>query len=100
MTVETSIQTEDPSRDQVARHSIADGSDRSAPSSTAGKVQDDSNSEDFKLSGRGILIFFTLAVLTLMAALDGTSISVALPVWYPRYWLHAYRQELLIEIFR
>ncbi|PLB51634.1 MFS general substrate transporter [Aspergillus steynii IBT 23096] len=35
--------------------------------------------EDFKLSLTGKLIFFTLAVLTLMVSLDGTSISVALP---------------------
>lgn len=36
--------------------------------------------EDFKLSVVGRVIFFTLAVLTLMVSLDGTSISVALPV--------------------
>ncbi|OOF90935.1 hypothetical protein ASPCADRAFT_58232 [Aspergillus carbonarius ITEM 5010] len=35
--------------------------------------------EDFKLSVVGRVIFFTLAVLTLMVSLDGTSISVALP---------------------
>ncbi|KAJ6084921.1 hypothetical protein N7499_004550 [Penicillium canescens] len=35
--------------------------------------------EKFALGRRGILVFFTLAVLTLMAALDGTSLSVALP---------------------
>ncbi|KAJ9210636.1 hypothetical protein DTO166G4_7779 [Paecilomyces variotii] len=80
MTVETNVQTEDPSRDQVARHSIADGSTTPVPSSTAGTAQDDSDSEDFKLSRRAIMIFFTLSVLTLMAALDGTSISVALPI--------------------
>ncbi|KAL2864366.1 major facilitator superfamily domain-containing protein [Aspergillus lucknowensis] len=34
---------------------------------------------DFKLSTTGRLIFFALAVLTLMVSLDGTSISVALP---------------------
>ncbi|KAJ5157742.1 uncharacterized protein N7482_008842 [Penicillium canariense] len=33
----------------------------------------------FALGRRGQLVFFTLAVLTLMAALDGTSLSVALP---------------------
>lgn len=38
------------------------------------------NYEQFKLSLSGKLIFFTLAVLTLMVSLDGTSISVALPV--------------------
>ncbi|CEL06579.1 hypothetical protein ASPCAL09752 [Aspergillus calidoustus] len=35
---------------------------------------------DFHLSNTGRLIFFALAVLTLMVALDGTSISVALPI--------------------
>ena len=35
---------------------------------------------EFSLGKRGILVFFTLSVLTLMVALDGTSISVALPV--------------------
>ncbi|OJJ00828.1 hypothetical protein ASPVEDRAFT_127706 [Aspergillus versicolor CBS 583.65] len=35
---------------------------------------------DFVLGKRGILAFFTLSVLTLMVALDGTSISVALPI--------------------
>ncbi|KIA75956.1 hypothetical protein HK57_00239 [Aspergillus ustus] len=34
---------------------------------------------DYKLSMTGRLIFFALAVLTLMVSLDGTSISVALP---------------------
>ncbi|KAJ5781197.1 hypothetical protein N7457_006357 [Penicillium paradoxum] len=35
--------------------------------------------EKFALGRRGILVFFTLSILTLMAALDGTSLSVALP---------------------
>jgi hypothetical protein len=86
MTAEQSTQIEDSSRDQVPRHSIADGldgPDMSAPSSTAGTVREDSDREEFNLSRRGKLIFFTLAILTLMAALDGTSLSVALPVWYP-----------------
>ncbi|KAA8645402.1 uncharacterized protein ATNIH1004_006821 [Aspergillus tanneri] len=37
------------------------------------------NTETFKLSLTGRLIFVTLAILTLMVSLDGTSISVALP---------------------
>ncbi|KAJ5209955.1 Major facilitator superfamily domain general substrate transporter [Penicillium cf. griseofulvum] len=37
------------------------------------------DNEKFALGRRGILVFFTLSVLTLMAALDGTSLSVALP---------------------
>ncbi|KAL4922005.1 major facilitator superfamily domain-containing protein [Aspergillus aurantiobrunneus] len=36
--------------------------------------------DEFKLGKRGILAFFTLSVLTLMVALDGTSLSVALPI--------------------
>ncbi|KAJ0414771.1 major facilitator superfamily domain-containing protein [Aspergillus carlsbadensis] len=36
--------------------------------------------EEFALGRRGQLAFFTLSVLTLMVALDGTSISVALPI--------------------
>ncbi|KAJ5917262.1 hypothetical protein N7466_010816 [Penicillium verhagenii] len=35
--------------------------------------------DGFSLGRRGILVFFTLSVLALMAALDGTSLSVALP---------------------
>lgn len=38
------------------------------------------NYQDFKLTNTGRLIFCALAVLTLMVSLDGTSISVALPV--------------------
>ncbi|KAE8153336.1 major facilitator superfamily domain-containing protein [Aspergillus avenaceus] len=37
------------------------------------------NHDDFKLSMTGRLIFLILALLTLMVALDGTSIAVALP---------------------
>lgn len=43
----------------------------------------DGKDEQFALGRRGQLVFFTLAVLTLMAALDGTSLSVALPVILP-----------------
>ena len=38
--------------------------------------------KEFVLGTRGALAFFTLAVLALMAALDGTSLSVALPVGF------------------
>ncbi|KAJ5475214.1 hypothetical protein N7539_008280 [Penicillium diatomitis] len=49
--------------------------------STSPKNKDgDAGSPKFALSRRGQLAFFTLAVLTLMAALDGTSLSVALPI--------------------
>lgn len=49
----------------------------SKPSSIMTREQKD---EKFALGRRGILVVFTLCVLTLMAALDGTSLSVALPV--------------------
>lgn len=41
---------------------------------------DRAQGKEFVLGTRGALAFFTLAVLALMAALDGTSLSVALPV--------------------
>jgi len=45
------------------------------------KANDESaESQEFTISTRFILAFAALAVLTLMVALDGTSISVALPV--------------------
>ncbi|OQE10626.1 hypothetical protein PENFLA_c085G09435 [Penicillium flavigenum] len=47
--------------------------------STAVKRKRKVDDEKFALGRRGILVFFTLSVLTLMAALDGTSLSVALP---------------------
>ncbi|KAL2813983.1 major facilitator superfamily domain-containing protein [Aspergillus granulosus] len=36
--------------------------------------------EPFRLGRRGQMVFFSLAVLALMVALDGTSLSVALPI--------------------
>ncbi|KAL1879606.1 hypothetical protein Plec18167_004067 [Paecilomyces lecythidis] len=80
MTVETNAQIGDPLRGQVGRNSTGDGSTTPVPSSTAGTERDALEGEEFKLSRRAMMIFFTLAVLTLMAALDGTSISVALPI--------------------
>lgn len=41
---------------------------------------DGSDSDEFKPSGRVYLAFVTLAVLILMVSLDGTIISVGLPV--------------------
>ncbi|KAL5333064.1 major facilitator superfamily domain-containing protein [Aspergillus crustosus] len=71
---------------------LASASSSSAPSSdpqaTPKEVHDEekqtsdgdaSDNADFKLSTTGRLIFCALAVLTLMVAIDGTSISVALP---------------------
>jgi hypothetical protein len=53
--------------------------------------------EEFTLGKRGQLAFFTLSVLTLMVALDGTSISVALPVRILNpYWMtYAHLSRLL-----
>jgi hypothetical protein len=42
--------------------------------------QEKPDEEEWKFTTRALLIFVTLSTLTLMAALDGTSISVALPV--------------------
>lgn len=56
----------------------------SGGSSRAPSTLDKSRADDtFALGKKGILVFFTLSVLTLMAALDGTSLSVALPVSMP-----------------
>lgn len=46
-------------------------------------------SPDFKPSTRLYLAFLTLAVITMAVALDGTSLSVALPVSSPRSILEA-----------
>lgn len=48
------------------------------PSSTMSS--DQQPEQKFSLDWRGQVVIFTLCVLTLMAALDGTSLSVALPV--------------------
>nr|KMM68572.1 drug resistance transporter [Coccidioides posadasii RMSCC 3488] len=53
---------------------------RSAQASSTGSLKADDGAENFKLSTRSWLVFMTLATLTLMVALDGTSISVALPI--------------------
>lgn len=54
--------------------------DTMSRASTVVKRRRKVDEEKFALGRRGILVFFTLSVLTLMAALDGTSLSVALPV--------------------
>lgn len=52
-----------------------------SPQRTSSPVEPAKEGADgFSLGKRGILAFFTLATLTLMVALDVTSISVALPV--------------------
>lgn len=55
------------------------GTPESTQASSTGSFKED-DAETFKLPTRSWLVFLTLAVLTLMVALDGTSISVALPV--------------------
>ena len=60
---------------------------RSAGSRPSSTLTVDEKDEKFVLGRRGILVVFTLCVLTLMAALDGTSLSVALPVsWSLIVW--------------
>jgi hypothetical protein len=55
------------------------GSEKDSRNATS--MQDEKKADEkFALGRKGALVFFTLSVLTLMAALDGTSISVALPV--------------------
>ncbi|KAL4805372.1 major facilitator superfamily domain-containing protein [Aspergillus unguis] len=56
-------------------------STRSGSEDTIAKSEPEPAARDeFVLGRRGILAFFTLSTLTLMVALDGTSISVALPI--------------------
>ncbi|KAL4884842.1 major facilitator superfamily domain-containing protein [Aspergillus karnatakaensis] len=63
-----------------------DGRDSEAATESSGRaspVKPDNitpEMDEFVLGRRGQLAFFTLSVLTLMVALDGTSISVALPI--------------------
>ncbi|EEP77863.1 conserved hypothetical protein [Uncinocarpus reesii 1704] len=59
---------------------MLDGTPNSAGASSTGSLKADDDLKDFKVSTRSWLVFLTLAVLTLMVALDGTSISVALPI--------------------
>ena len=52
-----------------------------ANSSETPSIHEDAKTlPEFKPSARLYLAFLTLAVITLMVALDGTSLSVALPV--------------------
>jgi hypothetical protein len=62
----------------VPENAINAPHEMSSTSSTTVSAHDPD--ENFSLGMRGRFIFGILAVLTLMAALDGTSISVALPV--------------------
>jgi hypothetical protein len=48
--------------------------------SISNSVPEHDTLEEFSLGKKGTLIFLALTILTLMVALDGTSISVALPV--------------------
>lgn len=68
---------------QAVRNEVNDDGPKAEEqnSSATENADNEANYEDFKLSLAGKFIFFTLAVLTLMVSLDGTSISVALPVF-------------------
>jgi hypothetical protein len=60
---------------------LGEKANMSPPTSPSSQtLNGDDGVEKFKLPMRSWLVFLTLAVLTLMVALDGTSISVALPV--------------------
>ncbi|KAL2009526.1 hypothetical protein VTN00DRAFT_5333 [Thermoascus crustaceus] len=74
MTAETDKQPESPSTDQEV------GVPANTDNTTAASAEKSSVEEDFSLTKNAILAFASLAVLALMAALDGTSISVALPI--------------------
>ncbi|KKK22382.1 hypothetical protein P175DRAFT_0500902 [Aspergillus ochraceoroseus IBT 24754] len=67
----------------MSKETLVLGRDAPDPSSQKPSKEDNGTSQglpEFTLGKRGILAFFTLSVLTLMVALDGTSISVALPI--------------------
>ena len=70
----------DPQNMEVEKE-VQDGAKAASPSpaSSISKESTDSAAE-FKPTARLYLAFGALAVLTLMVALDGTSISVALPI--------------------
>lgn len=68
----------EPSDQEVGEHGTTSGT---ASASPADSIKDVAGVENFKPGLRVWLAFLTLCVLTLMVALDGTSISVALPVW-------------------
>jgi hypothetical protein len=64
---------------------LQEGFSTSSPSSITSQEEHSGNDAaappiEFKISRRFLMAFAALAVLTLMVALDGTSISVALPV--------------------
>jgi hypothetical protein len=80
----TPAMTKDSLVEQTAQPSQVTSSTSSI---TSQKANDSDNkndpatpSQDFVISTRFLLAFASLAVLTLMVALDGTSISVALPI--------------------
>jgi predicted MFS family arabinose efflux permease len=60
---------------------VRDGGRSVSPSPASSMSKESADSAvDFKPTARLYLVFSALAVLTLMVALDGTSISVALPI--------------------
>jgi hypothetical protein len=73
------LSSQSPISEKVPPDQRGDGPKTSNPS-PAWSIAKETDAADFKPSLRVWLAFLILCVLTLMAALDGTSISVALPV--------------------
>lgn len=74
MTAEIDKQPESPTDQQFRLPSAK------TDNTTAASPEKSSIEEDFSLTKNAILAFASLAIFALMTALDGTSISVALPV--------------------
>lgn len=56
-----------------------------------GDTASENSTGEWRFTRRAQLVFATLSALSLMVALDGTSISVALPVCIPSRMLQCYR---------
>ena len=77
------METNNASGVSVSPPTSMDG-ERGNGSETPLSIDERAKPVEFKPSARVWLAFLTLAVITLMVALDGTSISVALPVGSPK----------------
>ncbi|PGH26776.1 hypothetical protein AJ80_01541 [Polytolypa hystricis UAMH7299] len=80
MTEESTLASRGPSMDRTKEQPDGAGQKVSQDTSPSGSYTDAPEVTEFHPSLRTWLAFLTLAVLTLMVALDGTSISVALPI--------------------
>jgi hypothetical protein len=88
MAVQSAVSSGLTSSEDLAKVQVDADPNRSRSSSPKGSMLDAPEVIDFKPTVRFWLAFLTIAVLTLMVALDGTSISVALPVCFTmRYTL-------------